>query len=166
MKRWVSGGIVAMACVFGATLATTSASTSGLIGVQELPQAPGQEITLQLCSGSCHGIERFTGEHRSKSQWADTIEQMKGSGLKGADDDLATAIRYLTMHFGVQVRINKATAKQIDDALILDAGQADAIVKYRDEKGPFADFAALLLVPGLDAKKLEEQKANIVFGTE
>jgi competence protein ComEA len=61
------------------------------------------------------------------------------------------------------VRINKATAKQIDDVLVLAEGLADAIVKYRDANGPFATWDDLMKVPGLDAKVLVVQKAKVVF---
>jgi DNA uptake protein ComE-like DNA-binding protein len=123
-----SWGIVYVAV--GAVLA----STLGILASQDLPEGQGQDVTLRLCSSSCHGIDKIVAEHRSKSQWAETIETMKTDGLKGSDEDLKTVINYMTIHFGVQVKINKATARQIDDVLVLDETQADAIVKYRDEK--------------------------------
>ena len=70
---------------------------------------------------------------------------------------------YLVAHAGIQVRINIATARQIDDGMILEPGQAAAIVKYRDANGKFADWQALMRVPGLDPKKLNEQRENVVF---
>ena len=85
------------------------------------------------------------------------------SMTKGTDDEFKAIVAYLTMHFGVPVKINKVTAKQLDDVMILEAGQADAIIKYRDEHGPFADLEALLKVPGLNLKLIDEQKANLVF---
>lgn len=130
---------------------------------QELPEGPGQATTQKLCASNCHGAERLIAEHRSKSQWLETIETMKHEGAKGTDEEFKATISYLIAKFGIQTKINKATARQIDDALELEPGQAEAIVKYREANGPFADFDALLKVPGLDAKKLTEQKANIAF---
>lgn len=130
---------------------------------QDLPEGSGRDVTLKLCASNCHGAETLIAEHRSKSQWLETIETMKHDGAKGTDEEFKTAVSYLIAHFGIQVKINKATARQIDDALDLEPGQADAIVKYREDNGPFADLTALLKVPGLDAKKIEEQKTNIVF---
>jgi competence ComEA-like helix-hairpin-helix protein len=91
------------------------------------------------------------------------METMRTDGAKGSDDEFKIIVTYLATHYGVQVRINNATARQIDDVLVLAAGQAEAIVKYRDAHGPFADWAALLQVPGLDAKKLQAQKVKVVF---
>ncbi len=163
MTRWMRSGIMAMACVLGATVAVTSASPPGLAGRQELPKGQGQAVAEQMCGSACHGIDKFASEHRSKSQWMDTLEQMKGSGAKGSDEDFKTVLSYLIAHMGVQVKINTATAKVIDDVLELEPGQADAIVKYRETNGPFADWPAFLKVPGLDVKKLEEQKTNVIF---
>ncbi len=150
----------AVAIVFVAAVLT---STLGLVARQELPEGEGRALTLRLCSNECHGIEKVVAERKSKSQWVETMETMRTDGAKGSDDEFKIIVTYLTTHFGVQVRINKATARQIDDVLVLPEGQADAIVKYRDERGPFADWAALMQVPGLDPKKLEVQKAKVVF---
>ena len=143
--------------------AAVFASTLSVVALQELPEGTGRDVTQRLCSVECHGLEKVVVEHKSKSQWIDSLDQMKTEGAKGTEEEFKIMARYLTMHFGVPVKINKATARQIDDVLILDAGLADAIVKYRDANGPFADLAALLKVPGLDAKMLEEQKGNILF---
>jgi competence ComEA-like helix-hairpin-helix protein len=156
------GRASAMAIVF---TAAASASTLGLLALQELPPGQGREVTLGRCSAACHGIDRVMAEHRSKSQWTETIDTMKDNGAKVSDEEFKAIISYLTAHFGVQVKINTATARQIDDALVLSGGQAAAIVKYRDEHGPFKDWQALLQVPGLDPKALDEQKGNIVFNT-
>lgn len=134
-----------------------------LMARQGLPEGTGKDVTMKLCSNECHGIEKFGSEHRSKSQWLETMEVMKNDGAKGTDEEFKAVVSYLIAHLGIPVKINKATAKQIDDAMELEPGQAAAIVKYRDENGPFADLAALLKVPGLDAKKIEEQKTNLVF---
>ena len=150
----------AVAIVFATAVLT---STLGRIARQELPEGEGKELTLQLCSGECHGIEKVVGERKSKSQWAETMIVMRNDGSKGTDEEFKIITTYMATHFGVQVRINKATAKQIDDVLVLAEGLADAIVKYRDANGPFATWDDLMKVPGLDAKVLIVQKAKVVF---
>lgn len=130
---------------------------------QELPEGTGRDVTQQLCSVECHGLDKVMAERHSKSQWTDSLNNMRDQGAKGTDEEFKAIIGYLTMHFGVPVRINKVTARQLDDVMLLEPGQAEAIVKYRAENGPFADLAALLKVPGLNAKLIEEQKSNLVF---
>lgn len=159
----IIGGALAVALVVSVGMATTSASSPDARARQDLPEGAGKAITLELCAGSCHGVDKFIAEHRSKSQWIETIEIMKTDGATGTEPQFKAVVSYLLAHFGVPVKINTATAKQIDDMLDLEPGQAEAIVKYRDEHGPFAGWKAFLAVPGLDAKKLEEQKGNVVF---
>lgn len=149
--------------IAGVCVGAVMASTLGLVARQELPEGKGQDVTLRLCSNECHGIDKVVAEHKSKSQWIETMETMRGDGAKGTDEEFKIIVGYLATHYGVQIKINKATVKQIDDALVLAEGQADAIVKYRDANGPFADLAALLKVPGLDPKAIEIQKDKIVF---
>lgn len=136
---------------------------AALVAAQELPEGTGRDVTQRLCSQECHGLEKVVAERHSKSQWNDSLNNMRDQGAKGTDEEFKAIVEYLTMHFGVPVKINKLNAKQLDDVMVLAPGQAEAIVKYRDENGPFADLAALLKVPGLDAKLIEEQKANLVF---
>jgi DNA uptake protein ComE-like DNA-binding protein len=37
------------------------------------------------------------------------------------------------------------------------------LVKYRQENGNFKNLDALLKMPGVDTKKIQEQSGNIVF---
>ncbi len=167
MNVWLAVGAIAFAGVFGARLAATPVTTADAgprsLPRQELAAGQGKAVILQVCASSCHGTERFNSEHRSKSQWAETIETMKGEGAAATAEEFTAVLGYLVAHSGIQVNINKASAKQIDDALDLQPGQADSIVKYRDEHGKFTDWQDLMKVPGLDPKKLDEQKSNVVF---
>ena len=165
MNTWTMVGAAALTCAVAVRLSAAPESAAVSASRQELAAGAGKAITLQLCAGSCHGIERFVSEHRSKSQWIETLDTMKTQGAGGTDDELNAVLGYLVAHSGIQVKINVATAKQIDDALDLQPGQAEAIVKYRDDKGKFADWAALMNVPGLDAKKLDEQKDKVLFAS-
>ena len=38
-----------------------------------------------------------------------------------------------------------------------------AIVRHRTERGPFKTWKEIAAVPGIDAKRVEEQKANLDF---
>lgn len=145
-------------------LCAAGVCVAALAARQELPEGQGKDVTMRLCGVECHGIDKIISEHRSKSQWIESIETMKQDGMTVSDAEFKAVLSYLIAHFGITVKINQATVKQIDDVLDLEPGQAEAIVKYREANGPFADWKALLAVPGLDPKKLEEQKANVIFG--
>jgi competence ComEA-like helix-hairpin-helix protein len=163
LHRAIIVASAALACAFGARIAAAPVLAKAATSRQELAEGAGKAVTLQVCASSCHGIERFASEHRAKSQWIETLETMKTEGAQGTEADFKSVLGHLVAHAGIQIKVNTATAKQIDDALDLEPGQADAIVKYRDEHGKFADWQALMQVPGLDPKKLDEQKLKIIY---
>ncbi|GAB6142078.1 hypothetical protein JCM14076_28070 [Methylosoma difficile] len=69
--------------------------------------------------------------------------------------------------FGVcaaPVNINTADANTIADALNgIGLKKAEAIVKYREEKGAFKTAEDLLNVPGIGEKTLEKNKSDILL---
>lgn len=155
--RFLATTALGVVVVFTATLGIIAGSQV------QMPDDEGRDLTVKLCGNECHTIEKVIAERKSKSQWAETMETMRTDGAEGTDDEFKVIVRYLATHYGVQVQINKATVRQIDDVLVLVEGQADAIVKYREANGPFADWASLLRVPGLDVKRMEFQKTKVVF---
>jgi DNA uptake protein ComE-like DNA-binding protein len=129
---------------------------------QTLPPGKGGEIIDANCSG-CHGLGRITGAGgKSKTDWQSTVERMmaKGIDLKPADEEVAIA--YLARYYGEEVKVNTASAKDLQDQLKLTASEAEAIVKAR-AAGPFKSFADLAQVPGLDTRKLEALKGRLVY---
>jgi competence protein ComEA len=66
--------------------------------------------------------------------------------------------------FGSPVNINSADAKTIADALSgVGLKKAEAIVAYRNEKGPFKAPEDLLNVKGIGAKTVAHNKADILL---
>lgn len=62
------------------------------------------------------------------------------------------------------VNINTADAKTIGDALSgIGLKKAEAIVKYREEKGPFKTVEDLVNVSGIGAKTVEKIKHDILL---
>jgi competence ComEA-like helix-hairpin-helix protein len=163
MNRLITLASIALVCALSVKLTATPTANRVSSSGQEIAAGAGKAIVLDTCAASCHGADKFASEHRAKSQWVETIETMKSQGAEGTEADFKSILGYLVAHNGIQIKINTATAKQIDDAMDLEPGQADAIVKYRDEHGKFADWQALMSVPGLDAKKLEEQRPKVLY---
>jgi len=63
------------------------------------------------------------------------------------------------------VNINTADAKTLSDALTgVGIKKAEAIVKYREEKGLFKTAEDLANVPGIGEKTVEKNKADILLG--
>ncbi|MGZ8200008.1 MAG: ComEA family DNA-binding protein [Methylosarcina sp.] len=66
--------------------------------------------------------------------------------------------------FAVPVNINNADAKTISDSLSgIGLKKAEAIVKYRTEKGAFSRVEDLTNVAGIGEKTLEKNKKDILL---
>lgn len=127
-----------------------------------LPDGKGKEALQHMCT-NCHGLDQITSNHYPKKYWGSVVDDMVSRGAVGTDDEISQVIGYLARNFGKSVNINTASAKDIEDDLSFPAAQAEAVVKYRIDKGAFKTFAGLQKVPGLDAALLDEEKANIIF---
>jgi competence ComEA-like helix-hairpin-helix protein len=131
-------------------------------GQSDLPDGEGKDAVVKMCL-SCHGAEVFTTLHIPKSAWAASVDDMVGRGAAGTEAEIAAVVKYLALHFGKQVNVNKATAEVLRADLSLTGAAAENIVAARAKNGPFHDLADLLKVPGVDKASLEEQKDNLVF---
>lgn len=66
--------------------------------------------------------------------------------------------------FAAPVNINKADAKTISDALSgIGPKKAEAIVKYREEKGLFKSVDDLVNVSGIGEKTIEQIKGDVLL---
>jgi competence protein ComEA len=129
---------------------------------QELPEGSGKEVTNRICSG-CHDAGVVAKYRNAKEDWESVVDDMRGRGADGSDDDFKAIVSYLARFFGPEVNVNRAGAPDLESQLQISAAEAAAIVKYRDAQGKFKEFSDLAKVPGLDMKKLEPIKQRIVF---
>jgi len=130
--------------------------------IQTLPDGPGKAVTERMCK-PCHGLDNVVRARRTEDKWAEVVDDMVSRGAKGTDDDIDQVIKYLSVHFGPKVNVNKAGASDLKESLGISASEADAIVQYRTENGTFKSIQDLLRVPGIDAKKVESFKDRVEF---
>lgn len=129
----------------------------------DLPDAPGKEAVEKVCA-NCHELTVITQNRGSREHWNAIVDNMVSRGAEGADDELDQVVKYLTANFGpLHVNVNKATADDLVTAIALSKADADAIVQYRAKNGPFKNLEALKAVPGINAKKIEENKDSIEY---
>ena len=128
---------------------------------QESSDDPGAQEFQAACS-KCHPSDRIVAARRTKTQWEETLEKMTKLGAPITDDNYDILLSYLIHHYG-KVNVNRSTAADIAEAVGVTPEEAQKIVKYRDDHGPFVDFDALAKVPGVDASKLEKNKDAITF---
>jgi competence protein ComEA len=125
------------------------------------PEATGKAALLKVC-GNCHGAETVIQTLRTRQEWSDVIDQMARFGAEASDQEFDQILEYLARHFS-PIRVNKATAKELEAALDVPAAVAEAIVAYRGEKGEFKTVEDVKKVPGLESAAIEARKARFVF---
>ena len=170
MKRaaWISGALLT-AATMASTLPAVGAfqqnpppaNTAPANTKEELPPGPGKDTFQRVCSG-CHLTSVATSQRKTADGWTDTIIEMRTRGANASDDEFEQIVQYLATNFG-PVDVNTADAAAIASALSVPQTEAEAIVAYRNQNGKFKDIAALKLVPGVEAAKIEAAKANLNF---
>jgi competence ComEA-like helix-hairpin-helix protein len=133
-----------------------------LAQAQDLPDGSGKDVTNRICS-ACHEAGVVVKYRNAKEDWESVVDDMRGRGADGSDDDFKSIVAYLARFFGPEVNVNRAAAPELESQLEITAAEAAAIVKYRESEGKFKDSSDLAKVPGLDVKKLEPIKQRIVF---
>lgn len=116
---------------------------------------------FKVC-GDCHEPDRIRETRRTRSGWEEIIEKMIEKGAVGNEQDFNQVLQYLMMNYGM-VNMNLAVADDIALVAGLSKKDAEAIVSYRTANGKFKNFDALIQVPGVDVKALEEHKASMMF---
>jgi len=144
----------------------------------DLPEGKGKETLENTCT-ECHGLDKALDRLRTERQWRAIASRMRAKGATMTDDELKTLVEYLSQNFGAaeeaepksasvtnragKVDVNKAPAKEIETVLELRPAQAEAIVRYREAKGPFREWSDLAKVKGIEKSRIEAVKDRIQF---
>lgn len=133
----------------------------------QLPAGPGEQLVENTCQ-TCHGLDVIAAQRDTREGWTATVDTMKSRGAAGSDQDFEAIIDYLTKYLGTppaKLNVNTATSKELESALGLTTDESDAIVRYRKDQGDFKDWDSLAKVKGVDPKKLEAKKDQIIFNS-
>jgi competence protein ComEA len=125
------------------------------------PQDPATEAFFKLCN-DCHEGDRISGTRRTRAAWEDIIVQMIDKGAVGSNQEFTLVLQYLLSHHGM-VNINSAEADEMALVTGLTVKETEAIIAYRKANGSFKNYEALIKVPNIDVKKLEERRAALLF---
>lgn len=142
----------------------------GLIGLaagaplQSLPDGPGKETFVSVCS-LCHSPTAPMGKQWTRQQWEAKVTEMLQEEPDVTREERATIVEYLAANFkpGGKIYINRARTADLETALDIPAKSAEAIVRYREEKGDFKSLDDLKRVPDVDAAKIEARKDRLEF---
>ena len=132
----------------------------------QLPDGPGRAEMDKLCK-TCHELARSVSKQQDRDGWMATMAKMTAFGMKGTEDEHKAIVDYLTRNFGVDavppIKVNDATAIELESGLGLRRSQAAAVIAYREKNGKFKALADLKKVPGIDVAKIDAKKDRIAF---
>jgi competence ComEA-like helix-hairpin-helix protein len=105
------------------------------------------------------------GRQWTRQQWELKVIEMLQEEPDVTREERAAIVEYLAANFrpGGKIYINKAEAKDLETALEIPAGQAEAIVGYRKSRGDLKSIEDLKSVPGVNAAAIEAKKDRLVF---
>jgi competence protein ComEA len=163
-----AAGIIAISVVVRTPVsAGQSATATAQDAHPEFPAGEGREAVMRLCV-KCHSPNIILASGQDRVGWENTITKMVRLGAQGDDEDFSDIADYLTTNFPPsavkKIFVNMATDKQISEVLEISLDDARAIVAYRDKVKGFKSIDDLKQVPGIDAKKVDAKKDQLVFG--
>jgi competence ComEA-like helix-hairpin-helix protein len=133
----------------------------------DLPDGKGKELILRACVG-CHKAGEIAVYRFTRDEYHAIVYRMSDRGAQATPAELEVIADYLFEHFpkiedATKINVNKATAQEIVTGLGLTSDEADAVVKYRERHGDFHAWGDLLIIYGVDGKKIAAAKDKISF---
>jgi competence protein ComEA len=133
---------------------------------ETLPEGTGKQVAMRYCSG-CHNPDAFSTYAKTKEDWTAVVLRM-GPRTAASGDELNALAEYFGQHFPKtedpnKINVNKADAKRISEGLGLTMEEAEAIVSYRDRRGTFRTWGDLLVIYGVDGRKLQAAQDKMSF---
>ena len=127
---------------------------------QSLPEGPGKELVEVICT-ACHDSARIIAKQGTKADWQSKVLEMLQECPDVAQEERDRIVDYLAKSFPRHVNVNTATAKDLASILEFSSKEAEAVVRYREEKGKFHTVEELKKVPGLDSAKVDSIKNRL-----
>ena len=125
------------------------------------PDSAGRPEVLRVCSG-CHDAEIVLANLKTKDEWAETLQNMAEQGAEATADEWRLIERYIDTNFAL-IPINKAAADELQLTMDVASEVATAIVKHRQDHGPFKSIDDVKRIAGVDAAKVDARKNRFVF---
>jgi competence protein ComEA len=134
---------------------------------KDFPDAPAKEFVNKICL-QCHEPAQLLSQKRTESDWRTTIARMSQKGIPGTAEQYDAITAYMAKNFGKQedstkINMNKAKAEEIVTSIGLTPEEAQALVTYREKHGDYREWGEMLVVYGVDGRKLEAKKDKMSF---
>jgi competence protein ComEA len=142
-------------------LAALLAMSAAVSSQDRFPDGAGKADVIKVCSG-CHDAEIILANLKTPGEWNETLQNMATQGADATPEQWKAIEQYIDHHFAM-VMVNKAPADEIQLALDVTPEIAAALVKYRQDKGPFKTIDDVKKVPGIEAAKVDAAASRVVF---
>jgi competence protein ComEA len=148
-------------------VALSALLSSPVFAQKDFPDGPAREFVNKICL-QCHEPAQLLNQKRTESDWRTTIDRMSKKGIPGSAEQYDAITAYMAKNFGktedsAKVNMNKAKADEIVAAVGLTPEEAQALVAYREKHGDYREWGEMLVVYGVDGRKLEAKKDKMSF---
>ena len=133
----------------------------------DFPDGAAKEYVLKICL-QCHEPAQLLSQKRTESDWKKTVARMAQKGVSAPTEQFDAVAVYMAQHFGkpedtTKLNMNKAKPDEIVAAIGLTPDEAQALVTYREKHGDYREWGEMLVVYGVDGRKLEAAKDKMSF---
>jgi competence protein ComEA len=137
------------------------ASAVGAAMQDRFPDGAGKAEVVRVCNG-CHDAEIILANLKTAGEWTNTLHDMAEQGAEASPDEWKVIESYIDANFAL-IPVNKAGADELARTIDVAADVAAAIVKARQDNGPFKSVDDIKKVAGVDAAKVDARKNRFVF---
>jgi competence ComEA-like helix-hairpin-helix protein len=153
--------------VFLSSFVLSSALIVPALAQNDFPDAPAKEYVTKICL-QCHQPAQLLSQHRTEADWKATVARMALKGVTAPSEQFDAVAAYMAKNFGktedaTKLNMNKAKADEIVARIGLTPAEAQALVTYRDKHGEYREWGEMLVVYGVDGRKLEAAKDKMSF---
>jgi competence protein ComEA len=133
----------------------------------DFPDGPAKEYINKICL-QCHQASQLLSQRRSESDWKTTVARMATKGVPAPAEQYDAIAAYMAKNFPkvedtTKINMNKAKAEEIVSVIGLTPDEAKALVAYREKHGDYREWGEMLVVYGVDGRKLEAAKDKMSF---
>jgi competence protein ComEA len=134
---------------------------------KDFPDAPAKEYVNRICL-QCHQPAQLLGTRKTESDWKATVARMSQKGVPAPAEQYDAIAAYMAKYFlkeedHTKINMNKAKPDEIVAAIGLTPEEANALVTYREKHGDYREWGEMLVVYGVDGRKLEAAKDKMSF---
>jgi competence protein ComEA len=134
---------------------------------KDFPDGPAKEYVNKICL-QCHPPAQLLNQKKTESDWKATVARMATKGVSAPTEQFDAIAEYMAKNFRKdedvsKLNMNKAKADEIVTVIGLTPDEAKALITYREKHGDYREWGEMLVVYGVDGRKLEAAKDKMSF---